>query len=80
MNQYRKWQGSACRHHPNMDKLSREELETWNERAAIMEFDGKIERATAERMAMDEVLRKRQVPGRQEIAIAGDLRGRHDVL
>lgn len=41
-----------------MDRLTDEEVvELWNERAAIMEFDGRLARADAERRAYCQVKR-----------------------
>lgn len=58
-------------------KLSRDEREEFEERAAILEFDAHMSREQADKLAMEAVLLKRQATGKQEIAIAGVLRGRH---
>ncbi len=43
-----------------MDKLSRDEREEFEERAAILEFDAKMSREQAEKLAMEAVLAKRE--------------------
>ena len=40
--------------------LSEDEFEFYEERAAIIEYDGGLQREDAERMALDEVISRRQ--------------------
>jgi hypothetical protein len=47
-----------------MIDLTTEEREAYEERAAIMEYDGGLPRAEAERLAMEEVVGRRRVAGR----------------
>lgn len=44
----------------NMAFLSQLEFEEWEERAAIMEFNGELPRAEAEKVAWARVLRRRE--------------------
>ena len=43
------------------DFLDSAEREYWDERAAVLEYDGEMSRADAEAMAFEEVKRKRLV-------------------
>jgi hypothetical protein len=40
--------------------LSADELELFEERAGVRQFDGQLPRAEAERLALDDVLRQRE--------------------
>lgn len=50
----------AVKYRINLDDLTDYERELFEERAAIMEFDGGLERSEAERKALAEVIRRRE--------------------
>jgi predicted ATP-binding protein involved in virulence len=50
------------------DRLTREEQEEYEERAAIMEFEGNIPRGKAEIQALDEITKRRIRKAAKQIA------------
>ena len=47
--------------HEKLSDLTEEELESYEERAAIMEFNGNIPRGESERLALERILKLRNL-------------------